>query len=124
MSVEILPRQRGAALVCHNCKTRLVTGQVVKRGIRAYAVTQGWGKGSDEGTPYRAAEPAKPSVRGDDGKLIKRARPALPEIPGRPRTTGHDLCPDCLAKDRAASAARKAATAAKRAKRDAKRKAA
>lgn len=123
MSTRILSRDRGSVVTCNACHATSMTGQVRKRDRLAHLRSNGWGRGSDPGQPHRPARPAIEAVRGDDGKVIERARRALPEIEGRPRTTGWDLCPMCLKKDREATAARKAAAAAaeRRKARDAKR---
>lgn len=113
MTVEILSRSRGAVIRCTACKQSMTTGQIQIKILRTYAKSIGWGRGSDPGTPYRAPRPARASVRGIDGKVIERAQPALAEIPGRPRTTGYDLCPDCLKIDLDAMAERKRAREAK-----------
>lgn len=97
MSTEILPREYGVVLVCNNCGAKAQTALCGRRRNREYQATQGWGRGSDPGT--------KPK-----------------NSPGRPSTKSHDLCPPCLALDRAATAERKKKRAAQVAARDAKRK--
>lgn len=107
MSVEILPRERGVVLVCNGCGTRVMTAMCGRKENRAYWRSQGWGRGSDPGAPFREA---RPQIRNVDGKVVQRALAALP---GRPRTTAHDLCPACLPADRAARDARAAKRAAR-----------
>jgi hypothetical protein len=123
VSARILPRELGCRLTCNGCGATSVTASISITGNRAYAASLGWGRGSDPGRPYREGREAQPTVRDEAGKLIKRAVPALPGIPGRPRNTKHDLCPTCLAKDRAATEARKAKRTKQVAARDAGRKA-
>lgn len=123
MTAKLLPRELGCRLTCNNCGATTSTASISITGNRAYAATLGWGRGSDPGKPFREGSPAQPTVRDDTGKLIKRAVPALPEIPGRPRTTKHDLCPPCLALDRGGAAERKVKRNKQIAARDAGRKA-
>jgi hypothetical protein len=105
--METLPRQYGVVFVCDDCGLRKQTAMIGRRRNRIYWRSQGWGRGSDPGSVGREARPAQEAVRDADGKLVRRARRALAERIGRPRTTGHDLCPPCLAKDRTATAERK-----------------
>lgn len=123
MTAKLLPRELGCRITCNNCQATTVTASCSITGNRAYAASIGWGRGSDPGKPYREGLEAQPTVRDDDGKLLKRAVPALAAIPGRPRTTRHDLCPPCLALDRAAAVERDAKRTKQIAARDAGRKA-
>lgn len=120
MTARILPRDYGVVVECNRCGAKEQTAVTGKRRNRAFAKTKGWGRGTDRGTKYRAAEAAVPSVYGANGKVVERRKPAVAEISGRPKTLGHDLCPPCLKLDRDAAAARRAATTARRAARDAK----
>lgn len=71
MSVHIQPRELGATLRCdyHNCPAVLVTGQILVRAIRKYALTVGWIRGMDPGS-------------GD------------PDTFGRPSNLRADICPE------------------------------
>lgn len=124
MTAIVLPRELGVRLRCDGtgCGASVATAMCGRKENRAWWATLGWGRGSDPGVPYRAAEPARETVRDRFGQIIERARPARKEHPGRERTTSHDLCPPCLAKDRAAAAERAARRAKQIVARDATRK--
>lgn len=129
MSGKSLGRGQGTAISCNGegCTERSVTGQIRRKSHRAHLKTIGWGRGSDRGQEYRAAEPEREEkrsmTRGGATIWYTVKLKAKPEREARPSTVGKDLCPKCLEIDRAAAAARKAARAKQIAARDAGRKA-
>ena len=123
MSGRHVGRGCGTAIMCNRCGAKSVTGQIRKGDHRAYLETIGWGRGSDPGQDYRPAMPARTEIRTRLGVRYEVKLKATPEREGRPRTTSHDLCPECLKQDRAALVERKTKRQKQVAARDAARKA-
>lgn len=110
MTARYLPRELGVVIECNGCDAKERTANVLLHRNHEWLATKGWGRGSDTGLDFRPA--TEPTV-----DSIGRKRPGRPATPGRPRNTSHDLCPACLAVDRAATAARKVTSDARRTKR-------
>lgn len=99
MTVSVLPRQLGARLSCNHpgCDECLVTGQIVKRGLRVYAHSIGWIRGMDPGSGNRTS------------------------VNGRKANGRWDICPAHAVEEIAKRDARLARGAEMRAARDARR---
>jgi hypothetical protein len=109
----------------NGCAAKSTTGQIRVKDHRTWLKTQGWGRGSDPGQAARIALPerteSRSMTRGGvrfDFTVKLKPRPARE---GRPSTKSKDLCPACLAVDRAAAVARADARQKQVAARDAGR---
>lgn len=127
MSARSLGRGQGTVIACAgpNCTAKSVTGQIRTGDHRKWLESQGWGRGSDAGVKYRPAMPERTEARsltrgGVRFDFTVKLR-ATPEREARPSTKSKDLCPTCLAADRAAAAVRLAARDKQIAARDAGR---
>lgn len=127
MSTQRLGGGQGTVIACsgNECTAKSVTGQIRPGDHRKWLKSQGWGRGSDPGQKAREALPerteARSMIRGGvrfDFTVKLKARPSRE---GRPSTKSKDLCPGCLAVDKAATAARAAARKRQIAARDAGR---
>lgn len=122
MSANVFPRELGVKLTCNGCGAIAQTAMCGIKRNRDWQSTQGWGKGSDPGSPQRDPQPARKTTYTRNGVEVSRTVPATVGSPGRPSNITHDLCPPCLKLDRAALEVRKTKRAAQIKQRDAKAK--
>lgn len=120
MSVRRLGRGQGTVIACsgNGCAMKSITGQVRPGDHRKWLATKGWGRGTDRGQEERP----ETEITVNHPRVGVYTR-KLPAREGRAPTKGKDLCPSCLAADKAAAEARAAARDKQIAARDAARKA-
>lgn len=93
MSANVFPRELGVKLTCNGCGAVAQTAMCGIKRNRDWQSTQGWGKGSDPGSPQRDPQPARKTTYTRNGVEVSRAVPASAGSPGRPSNITHDLCP-------------------------------
>lgn len=127
MTARALGGGQGTVIECsgNGCTAKSTTGQIRIKDHRAWLKGRGWGRGSDPGQAAQVALPERTEARsltrgGVRFDYVAKLKPR-PAREGRPSTKSKDLCPVCLAADRAAADARAAARQTQIAARDAGR---